>query len=117
MAQTTITLSFDLAALVPDELPGPEAFRSVAEDALDGWWERDAGDPWWLQHITTTPPQQQAVNTQLLEACKELMDATAAAMRILAHHKLAGAFLAEVESMGIRDGMGIRAQAAITAAV
>lgn len=73
MAQTTITLSFDISAKVPDDLPGVEAVRSCLEDGLpDDWWN-PAVDTWWLQHINTTPPQHQPVNDELLRQARHML--------------------------------------------
>ncbi len=78
MAQTTITLSFHVCALVPDELPGPDALRSAVQDGLDAdEWSSEMGDPWWLEAISTTLPQPQAVNAEVLDAledCAHLLD-------------------------------------------
>lgn len=52
----------------------------------------------------------------LLGACQELVDALAGAMRVLAKHNLTGEFLAEMQRLGIRDGIGVRAKSAIAQA-
>lgn len=76
MAQTTITLSFDLAALVPDDLPGPDALCSAVVDALsDDWWLSESGDSWWLVagRIATRPPQPQPLNDELLRQARHML--------------------------------------------
>jgi len=55
---------------------------------------------------------------ELLASCKELRDALAAAMRTIAtddasHDELTEAFVYECARIGIKDGIGVRADAAI----
>ena len=65
------------------------------------------------------------VNAELLSSCRELVDATAAAMRVITYlDSVSGAdsdlriqaFVDELKACGVADGFGVRAKAAIAKA-
>jgi len=74
----------------------------------------------WCQFPASQWPEELAANMKLiaaapdlLEACKELRDALAAAMRVVSGSEYADAWLAVCDSIGIKPGVGKRADAAI----
>jgi hypothetical protein len=57
-----------------------------------------------------------AAAPDLLEACRELRDGLAAAMRAIAICDGADAFIAELKNAGVTNGVGVRGDAAIAKA-
>lgn len=59
--------------------------------------------------------------SDLLTSCRELRDAVAGALRVMTSHPdvdaLVDAYVNEMARIGITDGFGVRADAAIAAAV
>lgn len=73
MNTRTLSLSFDIWAKVPDELPGPDALRSALEDALpEDFWTIDNGADWAIESIGVGP-QPQAVNAELLRVARHML--------------------------------------------
>lgn len=54
-----------------------------------------------------------AAAPDLLAACKELREALAGAMRVLHNELLDEVFVEEMAALGIRNGIGVRAEHAI----
>lgn len=52
----------------------------------------------------------------LAEALRECLTALKVAMNVIYHAGLSESFIAECEARGVRDGIGVRAQAALSAA-
>jgi hypothetical protein len=77
--------------------------------------------------MTTQTPVNREENRELLEACRECLAAASAAMRVIADLDMAHAigwaadtkqqrFIDELHFAGVKDGFGVRAQAAIAKA-
>ena len=62
--------------------------------------------------------QDNTTNEELLTVCMELRDALAGAMRVIASQdvSLTEAFIEEMRAMGIKNGIGVRADVVIAKA-
>ena len=62
--------------------------------------------------------QDNTTNEELLTVCMELRDALAGAIRVIASQdvSLTEAFIEEMRAMGIKNGVGVRADAIIAKA-
>lgn len=57
-----------------------------------------------------------AAAPELLASCKELREVTAAAMRVIDANGLTSQFIAEIQTLNIADGIGLRSADAIAKA-
>ena len=89
-------------------------YQSGYDDGFKAGEWAAGGDTRRSQSLHMRNPQKNAESANLLTLCKELRDALAAAMRVMANYEQAGYyFLLELDKLGIARGIGKRADKAL----
>jgi hypothetical protein len=90
-----------------------------AVETVDGWYVCDVWADCVEEHDYEPEANARliAAAPDLLAALKEMRDACAAAMRVIARHEgQTGEFVLELKGAGVADGFGVRANALIAKA-